>query len=68
MAMVFGNGQSRVKVAIGECSYVKNLVSDLESVLAHRRVRGKKAIIRGISQEMITASRVVTNEWGQLGT
>jgi hypothetical protein len=27
--MVFGNGQSRVKVASGEISYVKNLVSAL---------------------------------------
>jgi hypothetical protein len=54
----FGDGlRQRAKSREGRywrSSYVKNLVSDLALVLAHRRVTGKKAIIRSISQEIVT--------------
>src|SRR6266511_3055502 len=53
--MIFGNGQSRVKVASGEVSYVKTLVSALALVRVRRRVTGKKAIIPSVSHEIVRA-------------
>jgi len=53
LAVIFGNGQCRVKVAVGEVSCVKNLFSISIGAGSHRRVIGKKAVIPEFSQEIL---------------
>jgi hypothetical protein len=54
LAVVFSDGQSRVKVAEGEVSDVKNRVSNSIRAESHWRVTGKKAVIPNFPQNFIT--------------
>jgi len=53
LAIVFGDGQSRMKVALAKF-LVKNLVSTSVGAGPHQRVTGKKCVIPGFPQEKFT--------------
>jgi hypothetical protein len=61
LAIVFGNGQSRMKVAFSEVSCVKNLVSTSVGAGPHQRVTGKKCLIPGFPQEKFTEPPAVAS-------
>jgi len=56
LAIVFGNGQCRVKVALGEFLVSKTLFPTSFSAGPHQRVTGKKAVIRTFPQENLLSN------------